>query len=252
MKIVIPGNPIAKARHKRARRGNLIVDYDPQQKEKEALSIFLIHEIQAAFSSEKKEIVMQASNLAYAAAYSLSVVSYCPIADSSTDRQKNAKLWGLELHTQKPDGSNLLKFIEDCANKILYKDDAMIVEGTFKKVFSSNPRTEVVIMPIKLNTNNDVKNILTVFRPKEIAQMCEEMQELCNYSGILTSSHFWESYDEMNMHCKKNVQNDLARLISLFADKYSKKLTQVHKKCPGFHTKYEELCEKKNQLNTSS
>lgn len=50
-----------------------------------------------------------------------------------------------DWHSGKPDFSNLLKFIEDTGNKILYIDDCMIVSVSGKKVYDRNPRTEFTI-----------------------------------------------------------------------------------------------------------
>lgn len=46
----------------------------------------------------------------------------------------------------RPDGDNLLKFVYDIGNKICWNDDAIIVSGSFKKVYSDNPRTELTVM----------------------------------------------------------------------------------------------------------
>lgn len=48
-------------------------------------------------------------------------------------------------HYCKPDNSNLIKFIEDVGNGILYKDDALIAWTDAIKIYSSNPRIEFTI-----------------------------------------------------------------------------------------------------------
>jgi len=48
-------------------------------------------------------------------------------------------------HKQRPDLSNLIKFIEDAAQGILYKDDAIIVSIQAYKKWDENPRTELYI-----------------------------------------------------------------------------------------------------------
>lgn len=53
------------------------------------------------------------------------------------------------FHDFKPDLSNLIKFIEDIANGIIYKDDCSIASVTAKKVYDEEPRTELFIMELK-------------------------------------------------------------------------------------------------------
>ena len=52
-------------------------------------------------------------------------------------------------HYYRPDLSNLIKFIEDVANEILYKDDAQICVITSRKLYHENPRTEFSLIPLK-------------------------------------------------------------------------------------------------------
>lgn len=49
------------------------------------------------------------------------------------------------LHSQKPDLSNLVKFIEDTATGILYHDDCLIASLEVQKRYDDNPRTELYI-----------------------------------------------------------------------------------------------------------
>jgi Holliday junction resolvase RusA-like endonuclease len=51
-------------------------------------------------------------------------------------------------HKQRPDLSNLIKFIEDVASGILYKDDALIASIVAHKVWDENPRTEFTLVEI--------------------------------------------------------------------------------------------------------
>lgn len=48
-------------------------------------------------------------------------------------------------HTKRPDLSNLIKFIEDAALGILYKDDSIIAEISAKKIYVEEPYTKMVI-----------------------------------------------------------------------------------------------------------
>ena len=48
-------------------------------------------------------------------------------------------------HIIKPDISNLVKFYEDTAKGILFKDDCLIAQGYWEKIYDENPRTEFTI-----------------------------------------------------------------------------------------------------------
>lgn len=51
-------------------------------------------------------------------------------------------------HKQRPDLSNLIKFIEDASSGILYKDDAIIASIGAYKIWDENPRTEFTLVEI--------------------------------------------------------------------------------------------------------
>ena len=48
-------------------------------------------------------------------------------------------------HPYRPDLSNLIKWIEDVATGIIYKDDCIIAQINSQKLYDRNPRTEVTI-----------------------------------------------------------------------------------------------------------
>jgi Holliday junction resolvase RusA-like endonuclease len=47
------------------------------------------------------------------------------------------------LHTIKPDIDNLIKFVMDCGQNILWNDDSTICQIESKKIYSKHPRTEI-------------------------------------------------------------------------------------------------------------
>lgn len=51
-------------------------------------------------------------------------------------------------HVYRPDLSNLLKFIEDIATGILYRDDSLIASISCKKIYDELPRTEFILTQI--------------------------------------------------------------------------------------------------------
>lgn len=54
-------------------------------------------------------------------------------------------------HHCRPDLSNLLKFVEDVAQSILYDDDAQICYITSRKIYHQEPRTEFTLKPLQKN-----------------------------------------------------------------------------------------------------
>ena len=48
-------------------------------------------------------------------------------------------------HITRPDLDNLIKWILDIATGIIYDDDALICSISAKKIYDTNPRTEIII-----------------------------------------------------------------------------------------------------------
>ncbi len=51
-------------------------------------------------------------------------------------------------HTQRPDTDNLLKYLADCCEGILYRDDSIISYSHGWKVWSDVPRSEFIVVPL--------------------------------------------------------------------------------------------------------
>jgi len=80
-----------------------------------------------------------------AGALRLTVAAYLPIPRSKPKRWQQAARDGLVRPTGKPDGSNLLKNIEDIMNGVYWGDDAQIVDARVSKFYGDNPRWEIEI-----------------------------------------------------------------------------------------------------------
>jgi len=158
MKIVIPGTPIAKKRHKCGCRGNKPFAYDPQLKqEMEAVKWEMLSAFDNAINSKNKEIVVEASNLTVAKSFEVTYDFLFPVKKSETKVKRMAKLAGLQPHNIKPDLDNLEKFYTDCATGIFWTDDCQITVMSSKKSYDDNPRTEMEIIGIKPRDYNDIK-----------------------------------------------------------------------------------------------
>lgn len=60
-------------------------------------------------------------------------------------KKRDISKYDQQYHAQRPDLSNLIKFVEDIGTGILYKDDAIIASVTAEKFYSTEPRTEFEI-----------------------------------------------------------------------------------------------------------
>lgn len=58
-------------------------------------------------------------------------------------------------HQYKPDLSNLLKWIEDCATGIIYRDDCIIASICAKKLYAESPRTEFTVEQLNTEFNDE-------------------------------------------------------------------------------------------------
>lgn len=59
---------------------------------------------------------------------------------------------GWIFHTKRPDLDNLIKFVKDCLNGVVYQDDSQVFSIQAEKRYSEDPKTEVFISWVeKLN-----------------------------------------------------------------------------------------------------
>lgn len=70
---------------------------------------------------------------------------YKPILKSFTLKEKEAAKQGIKRPITKPDLDNHAKGVLDAMNKIIYNDDAHIVDLVVSKFYSDYPRVEVFI-----------------------------------------------------------------------------------------------------------
>jgi len=126
----IAGNPLALKRPRFYRKGEHMGVYDSQKVEKEQI----IWQLRAQFRNEPFAFPMM-----------IDLTFFMPIPKSTSKAKKRQMVCGSIHHIKKPDIDNLQKFILDCMNNIVYKDDAQIVELNSKKLYAENPGTLIVI-----------------------------------------------------------------------------------------------------------
>lgn len=72
---------------------------------------------------------------------------HMPIPASWAKIKKKTALY--KPHTSRPDIDNLLKFVNDSLNQILWVDDAIIYEMHVRKIYSDTPKTRILVEPYR-------------------------------------------------------------------------------------------------------
>jgi len=139
MRFIILGKPIAWARP----RLRINKFWDSQKKNK--LDYSLILESQRT----TKEVLM--------GPLSLTIEFHMPIP-SSIPKTKQQGMDGM-IHTSRPDLDNMIKFVADACNQILYNDDAQIAFIQAKKVYSLEPKTIIELKPLTLGVSSEKNNL---------------------------------------------------------------------------------------------
>lgn len=133
----IPGKPIALARPrarvlKRSGCKPIPVLYHPQEKELEAYRRALLSRCPVGHT-------------AYVGALELHVRFFFEVAKSETKTAREEKIGGTIPHISKPDTSNLLKWVEDAANGVLWQDDRQVTKVTASKHYGMESGTELKV-----------------------------------------------------------------------------------------------------------
>ena len=140
--ITISGTPIAKKRPRFVRRGKFVGTYNCQDTEEGKFKWELLRGVLPHRDGD--------GPLAPAGIpVSLDVIFFMPIP-ASISKKKRGEYEGCAIpHTKKPDLDNLVKFVKDCANGVLWRDDSQVVILTASKSYHPNPGTEIIIEGLK-------------------------------------------------------------------------------------------------------
>ena len=128
---VIPGNPLPQKRHRSTFRGGKPRNYDPSAQDKKKFKA-MVGEL-GVESALKGDI-------------SLNVTFYMPRPKKHYRTGKYARLLKKDSpfwHSTKPDIDNLVKFVMDALQGMLWSDDCKIVRLETSKIYSKKPRTEI-------------------------------------------------------------------------------------------------------------
>lgn len=101
-----------------------------------------------AQAKQKKDIQYLIQNLAERSLLNAEalkvVIEYQMPIPKSWSRRRRLDAIG-KPHVSRPDLSNLIKFIEDALNGIMWKDDSLIYELHCRKFYSEVPRTSFIV-----------------------------------------------------------------------------------------------------------
>lgn len=239
MRFVIEGNPIPQKRHRTTTIGGYARQYDPQKKEKERIKGIMTSLLKDWWDSDPN----QTNKLLIADYYLISFEFYLPYPKRFKLSNMNLNLWGLEPCNSKPDFDNLEKFVCDCANEILIKDDCQIIQGDVKKYYSSIPRTVINIMPKShINLSPEAEKILSLVSPTEFVELIEVIDELqkCLQDIDDVERVGQEVFAENSEYHRRQLEAT-AYSLSLMADKFSPMLQKITKKCPEYWKKCKKI-----------
>ena len=127
------GEPVGKGRPRFAKRGAFVSTYTPLKTKTYEDEIRMMAKA-AMGSSEPLETPV-----------SLYLYIRVPIPKSCTKKRLEAISNGSEKPIRKPDGSNILKSVEDGMNSVVYKDDSQIVNIHVTKVYSTLPGVDICV-----------------------------------------------------------------------------------------------------------
>lgn len=142
MRIQIDGNPIPDARSRVTRHGT----YNPRYHEKNKLKTYLLSLGLKTLTEPLK----------------VSVAFFMAIPKSTSKKKRKEMLASLITHTKKPDLDNLVKFVFDCCNGILFDDDRQIVLLSAFKCYNISPSTVIDIMPLNVEDRPPFNDIIDV------------------------------------------------------------------------------------------
>ena len=136
MILIRQGIPLAKQRHRASVVKGKTHIYDTQTKVMNALKFFFAQQMRDEGFLKLSEGPVK-----------VNLTAYMPKPRSWSHRRlKEAEDKPV---TTKPDCDNIFKIYSDILNGIAYKDDAQISKLLVEKLYSDNPRVEIVIMPYK-------------------------------------------------------------------------------------------------------
>ncbi len=224
MKIVIPGDPIPKARHRSCVRGGHVMQYDLQGREKDAVGCLIWSKFLSDFDSDEASIRKEAWDLSACEAMEIDFTFYMPIPGSFSQKKRLRAELGIDLHVKKPDVDNLVKFYMDCMIGRVVVDDSKVCKISACKRYGE-PRTEIHLKVLRMeNDMKDMDKILGVMTLSDLYYLGEMVRG--------REVTFKRAYRE-SILMKEDLE-ELAGIASWIADKYGDKLIKIKKSFPAY------------------
>jgi len=131
--LTVKGEPKAQKRHRSGSRNGKSYTYDPSSSDK-ADFLVLMHN-----SAPKSPLQGPISLLCKF--HCTRPKAHFKTGKNAGQLKPTAPIWC----QTRPDIDNYLKFIMDCANKILFNDDSQVVKVEMSKTYSISPRVEIYL-----------------------------------------------------------------------------------------------------------
>lgn len=138
LKIIVPGEPVPKARH----RARIV---QPRGRPP------FVHMYQDAETEKYESLVAKMSGMVMAGrglllgALDVRATAYVEIPASWPQKKRVQAGDGEILPVSRPDADNYLKCVLDAMNGVVYKDDSQVVNMSVQKRYSFTPRMEIEI-----------------------------------------------------------------------------------------------------------
>lgn len=205
MRIILPGEPVAKIRARITKNGG----YDPQSKLKLAARFQILDQINR--SGEEFPIGVD-----YSVQLGLHFYS------SYKSGEENLSLWGIHDNLQKKDLDNFCKFYLDVMNGLVYQDDSQVDFISASKKCDSEPRIEIMLTKTR-SLSDKAKEVFCHITPKDFISLSDDFLALCR---ILEHS-------EKIMLTEREFLR-VAFALCRFSEDHAETLTKIKKKFPGF------------------
>lgn len=215
MKIVVYGQPIGQARPRFKRIGQYVKTYNVQHPEVQCVRAVMLECLKDFHKFNDVRWPLDG-------VYEMHMTFVFEPTKSTTKSQTNLKLWNVLPHIQKPDCSNMFKFYEDCANGLLYVDDAQITIGSFRKLWG--PESKVIIEikeALMLEIDKAELEVMKIINPKEMKELSDDI--------TILQKHLENSVGDGKDVYQRGMDQMTAIELEKFARKWSKTLVKVSK-----------------------
>jgi len=131
LSITIPGKPIAKKRPRFARRGKFVQTYNCQETEEGRFMFSIMAQLPEGWQVVQGPVRLEC-------------LFMMPIPKTSRKKALDMAMGNIR-HTKKPDVDNCAKFLKDCCNGILWRDDSQVYSLYATKFYAENPQTVITV-----------------------------------------------------------------------------------------------------------